>query len=84
MGAARPSAVSITAASSVVTKIVIIISVLVVLESHHRYLARLKQLYRLGELTRGVATTFTRTRELHLCLLYDSCTHAIKKEQKQV
>ena len=37
-----------------------------VIESH-RYLinfGRLKQLYCLGELTRGVATTFIRTREL--------------------
>ena len=86
-GVARPSEVGITA-SSVVTKIVDKINNSYTSTRVSSLLGRLKQLYRLGELTRGVATTFTRTCELrHLpsMLTVDSCTPTCnKKEQKLV
>ena len=62
MGAARPSAVGITA-SSVVTKIVNKINNSYTSTRVSSLLGHLKQLYCLSELIRGVATTFTCTRE---------------------
>ena len=81
-GAARPSAIGITA-SSAVTKIVDNSYTSTRVSS---LLGRLKQLYWLGELTRGMATTFMRTRELrHLPSILNvySCTHALKKNRNK-
>ena len=84
-GVARPSAIGITA-SSVVTKIVDKINNSYTSIRVSSLLGQLKHLYWLGELTRGLATTFTRMRELrHLPSILNVyiCTHAIKKNRNK-